>query len=72
VDQAIPIEVNDGLDTTLAEALNMRNRPSKRNAFCSASSEDAVTWTVFRGLDVIGRLARVAQAITPDHPLIPD
>lgn len=50
----------------------MRNRPSKRNAFCSASSEDAVTWTVFRGLDVIGRLARVAQAITPDHPVSRD
>jgi hypothetical protein len=68
IDQAVPGEVHDGLQAALAEALNVRNRPSKRNAFCSASSEDAVTWTVFRGLDLIGRLARVAQAITPDHP----
>ncbi len=72
VAQAVPIEVHDGLDTALAEALNVRNRPSKRNAFCSASSEDAVTWTVFRGLDVIGHLAGVTQAITPDHPVIRD
>jgi hypothetical protein len=68
VDQAVPDEVHDGLEDALEQALNERNRPSKRNAFCSASSEDAVTWTVFRGLDRIGRLARVAQAITPDHP----
>lgn len=67
VDQAVPGEVHDGLEDALAEALNERNRPSKRNAFCSASSEDAVTWTVFRGLDVTGRLARVAQTITREH-----
>src|SRR3954466_15354300 len=43
--QAVPAEVREGLDEALAAAFNVRNRPSKRNAFCSASSEDAVTWT---------------------------
>jgi hypothetical protein len=60
--QAVPEEVQAGLDDALAHAFNVRNRPSKRNAFCSASSEDAVTWTVFNGLALAGRLPAVLEA----------
>jgi len=66
--QAVPEEVQAGLDGALAQALNVRNRASKRNAFCSASSEDAVTWTVFNGLALAGRLPAVLQgAGVDDH-----
>lgn len=66
-DRTVPPEVREGLAEALAAALNVRNRPSKRNTFCSANSEDAVTWTVFRGLALAERLAAVAQALAPDH-----
>jgi hypothetical protein len=54
--QAVPPQVHEKLDEALAKALNVRNRPSKRNAFCSARSEDAVTWTIFKGLADATRL----------------
>jgi len=56
----VPTEVRPGLDDVLARALNARNRPAKRWKFCSAASEDAVTWSVFRALEQAGRLKVVA------------
>jgi hypothetical protein len=44
--QAMPLQVHEILDEALAAALNVRNRPSKHNAFCSVRFEDAVTWTI--------------------------
>lgn len=47
----VPEAVRDGLDVALAGAVNVTNRPTKVHKFCSASSEDAVTWTVARALE---------------------
>ena len=54
----IPDEIIDGHDCALAEALNVRNRRSKVNKLASINSEDHVTWTVFRFL-------QMGHAITP-------
>lgn len=43
----IPVEARKGVDTALDTALNIRNRPSKRQRFGFSTSEDAVTWVVF-------------------------
>lgn len=40
----------------------MRDRPSKRNAFCSASSEDAVTRTAFNGLAITGGIPAMLKS----------
>ena len=44
----------------LSEALdrlaNRRNLERRRLEFCFETSEDAITWTVFRGLEEQGRL----------------
>src|SRR5687768_3684970 len=46
----IPAHVRDGVNEALTDALNVRNRPTKRKKFAFESSEDALTWTVFRYL----------------------
>src|SRR4051812_43445375 len=38
-------------------------RPGKAWKFCSANSDDAVTWTVVRALEQTGQLDRVAAAV---------
>lgn len=49
----------------LAKALNERNRPNKQSKFASINSEDHVTWTVFRSLqlweelDAVGDIAQL-------------
>lgn len=67
-EQAVPQQVHEGLDEALRQALNVRNRPSKRNAFCSATSEDAVTWSVFNALALAGRLPSVLWSIGSHDP----
>jgi hypothetical protein len=52
----VPPEVQAGLSETLQGAINVRNRPTKRQKFCSHNSEDAVTWTVVSGLRAAGAL----------------
>src|ERR1700754_2065901 len=42
----VPVEVRAGLNAALAGAATVGNRARKREKFCSATSEDAVTWTV--------------------------
>src|SRR4051794_24925109 len=56
----VPVEVRGGLAEALAGAATVGNRPTKRRKFCSARSEDAVTWTVVRGLLAIGRAGALA------------
>lgn len=46
----VPEAVRDGLEEVLCRSLNERNRVSKQCKFAFESSEDAVTWTVFRYL----------------------
>jgi hypothetical protein len=55
----VPAAVRDGLVDVLAEAANIRNRPSKLWKFCSEKSEDAVTWTVVRTLATENGLDRL-------------
>jgi hypothetical protein len=46
----VPAEVRRGALETVKQALNELNRENKRIKFAFESSEDAVTWTVFRYL----------------------
>jgi hypothetical protein len=68
----VPPEAHEGLDAALDGACNIGNRTVKRQKFCSANSEDAVTWTVVRGLLEVGRLgALVGQpALGPPQALL--
>ena len=61
----VPSQVRSGLTETLGRSLNRRNRRSKQLKFCFESSEDSVTWTVFRGLEQQGRLDAL---VAPQHP----
>jgi hypothetical protein len=61
----VPREVRSGLSETLNNAVNRRSVESKKLKFCFETSEDAVTWTVFRGLERLGRLDAL---VVPDQP----
>jgi hypothetical protein len=56
----VPEQVRPNLSRVLRAAVNVRNRPAKRENFCSVSSEDAVTWTVFSFLMESAQLGLVA------------
>jgi hypothetical protein len=65
----VPAEVAGGLQAVLDASVNVNNREKKRGAFCSETSEDAVTWTVFRALEQLGRLEVVlgdGETAAPD------
>lgn len=62
----VPAEARPGLSDALADAMNVRNRKSKRLKFCSARSEDAVTWTVVRALGAAGSLRALASSGVSD------
>jgi len=70
----VPGAVRPGLLDAISQALNERNRPSKLDCLGSASSEDAVTWTVFQylahhsGTDAPWRLL---SRIAPEQQLPP-
>jgi len=61
----VPSQVRSGLVEALGQSLNRRNRRRKQLKFCFETSEDAVTWTVFRGLEQHGRLDAL---VSPQHP----
>lgn len=47
-EQNIPQKLrNYNINYVLDNSLNKQHRKSKRNQFCSESSEDAITWTIF-------------------------
>lgn len=52
----VPQPLRDGVAETLAVALNERNRENKRRKFGFSTSEDALTWVVFRYLHDSGQL----------------
>lgn len=64
----VPAAVSDGLSTVLGKALNIQNRESKLASFCSAFSEDAVTWTVFRFLQETKQLGVLASLAGREAP----
>lgn len=55
----VPLEIGGGLAKVLDGAINDANRRNKREKFCAETSEDAVTWTVFRWLHQGGHSALV-------------
>jgi hypothetical protein len=61
----VPAQVRPGLAEALAHSLNRRNRRNKQMKFCFETSEDAISWTVFRGLEQQGKLDALAR---PQHP----
>ena len=62
----VPVEVRDRLDETLALACNFLNRRNKWAKFCFETSEDAVTWTIFRAME---RSKVFSALVAPDRPL---
>jgi hypothetical protein len=55
----IPEEVLDGVLQTLSLALNVRNRENKKRKFGFSTSEDALTWTLFKFLSDSRKLTGV-------------
>lgn len=69
----VPPQARVGLDAALAGACNIGNRTVKRQKFCSANSEDAVTWTVIQGLlqaDRLGSLVGQSELGPPQALLL--
>lgn len=58
----VPERFRSELTTTLKAAANVANRPSKLSKFTYSTSEDAVTWTIFRWLQQKQALGLVAGA----------
>jgi hypothetical protein len=58
----VPEQVRGGLASVLSRSVNITNRPNKRSKFGFGTSEDAVTWTVFRYFQDHGALGRLAKA----------
>jgi len=52
----VPDEVRQGLSDILRTSLNVKNRGNKCEKFAFMTSEDAVTWTVFRYINSKDRL----------------
>ena len=65
----VPQEVRGGVLETLALALNERNRDNKKTKFGFSTSEDALTWNLFRSLQEAGRLRDVARLVTGQEHL---
>ncbi len=61
----VPPNVREGLDSILARCLNARHRHGKRHAFGSLNSEDAVTWTIFRALQMYHLRNLLAALVAP-------
>jgi hypothetical protein len=71
----VPQHVQDGLLETLGLALNERNRDNKRVKFGFSTSEDALTWTVFKYLHDSGQLMDVLRRAglpVPDRASSPE
>jgi hypothetical protein len=66
----VPQPVQAGVAAALAGAVNETNLKNKAAKFCFETSEDAVTWTVFKGLQQAGRLAAAAPGATDDEPCL--
>lgn len=52
----VPDEVRDGLAAVLRRCLNEGNRANKREKFAFETSEDALTWVMFRYLHLTGKI----------------
>ncbi len=57
----VPADIAQGLDVVLAASMNEVNRLKKADWFCASTSEDAVTWSVFRWLIQAGRASLLPE-----------
>jgi hypothetical protein len=64
----VPPQVREGLDAVLGAALNVTARERKRVRFGFSTSEDAVTWTVFRYLQQTEDLGSTLRHLLPALP----
>lgn len=64
----VPEEVRDGAIEMLGKSLNIVNRGSKKTKFGYSTSEDALTWTVFRFLHESGQLLDALRAVNLPIP----
>jgi hypothetical protein len=62
----LPAFVAKGHELALERAINIANRLSKREKFASSQSEDHVTWTVFRYLQINSGLRSIMAKIGVD------
>jgi hypothetical protein len=71
----IPNHISAGHEEVLDQALNRINRPSKRLKFMSAKSEDHLTWTVFRhlqlGKEIGGVISRLGVGLIASPQIEP-
>jgi hypothetical protein len=65
----VPREVRNHLNAVLSNSLNERNHGNKLIKFAFETSEDAVTWTVFNGLQNAHLLPQVLQKLVADSTL---
>lgn len=61
-----PNFIAEGHGSVLEQAINVINRPSKRKKFASSKSEDHVTWTVLRYLQIQNRIRETIAKIGID------
>jgi len=64
----VPEEVRANLGLVLQNSLNIRNRTSKKRKFGYTTSEDALTWTLFRYAQTSNRLPSIIKYITGTVP----
>lgn len=58
----VPRQVRSGLSEALSQAAGRKNLKKKLLRFCFETSEDAIIWTVLRGLEQQGRLDALVAA----------
>lgn len=61
--KGLPVEIADSFRETLANSINLVNRKSKLRKVHSSNSEDHVTWTIFRFLQVNRLLREVLASV---------
>jgi hypothetical protein len=59
----VPTEIRDGAEATLCGAINERNRSNKKVKFGFSTSEDALTWTVFKYLQSSSQLGSTLRSL---------
>jgi hypothetical protein len=65
----VPPPAREGLDAVLSVALSLTARERKRVRFRFCTSEDAITWTVFRYLEQTEDLGSTLGCMLPALPL---
>jgi len=65
IEQNVYLSTKDGIREVLGRAVNVRNRKNKLEKFAFQTSEDAVTWSVFRYLQNEDKLCQLLGLLGP-------